>query len=387
MSDDQEASTPRMRSDVSLSDALWSGTQQVHYIRAGSDGPLMTASADDVSIMLLMDGHRTLAEIARDLGITDELRVLTLAHRMEASGLLAGSPRDTVVSPQAVEPHRARILVGGDGWLVRRVASSAPRTRSAVVGLILLLGVSGLVFSVALTSWLVYSTYEVAQAPLLLFAVAAVIWASLVPHELGHAAAAIHFGARVVGFGLFGRAPTYLPYCVVRDGVFIRGRARRALVALAGPAANLSVSVPLLMVWWALPDGPLRGAVAASVLGVVLASLMALLPLPGLDGLAALNHASASVDLHRDAQRYWCPRRIGPETRLPASRLRWFQLYVTLRTILVALLIASAASVVAVLAGAVWGIIVAAVLAVAVAVWWWRHSNRQSLPEGVMDEP
>lgn len=110
---------------------------------------------------------------------------------------------------------------------------------------------------------------------------AAVVFVSILVHELGHAVTARRFGMRVGGIYIHG-----LGGHVTHS----RGPAsRQLLVSLAGPAAGLALGVPLLLVAAVMDPGPVARVVLQQAIFVnVFWSLFNLLPMLPLDGGNAL---------------------------------------------------------------------------------------------------
>lgn len=110
---------------------------------------------------------------------------------------------------------------------------------------------------------------------------AAVVFASILVHELGHAVTARRLGMRVGGIYIHG-----LGGHVTHS----RGPAsRQLLVSLAGPGAGLLLGLPLLLVGIFADPGPVAQVVLQQAIFVnVFWSLFNLLPMLPLDGGTAL---------------------------------------------------------------------------------------------------
>lgn len=122
---------------------------------------------------------------------------------------------------------------------------------------------------------------------------------SVLVHELGHAMVGERFGARVDHIALHGMGG----YCASSDRGMSPGR--RLLVSLAGPGFGLAFGLFFLAIRMVLGDVPQAFAAALGVLIFVnlFWSAFNLLPMPPLDGGAALRHLLATrLPAHRAAQ-------------------------------------------------------------------------------------
>jgi Zn-dependent protease len=173
----------------------------------------------------------------------------------------------------------------------------------------------GLIAVTALGGWLAWEDRVDDRLAVVLF-VAGGWLVSLCLHEFGHAVVALWGGDRsVVAKGYLTLNPLrytevglslVLPLLFLLMGGLglpggavwvnrgaIRSRGMRSLTALAGPAMSalvgLVVAAPFLLGWPTLPEHPtFASALALLALLQVTAVLINLLPVPGLDGFAAL---------------------------------------------------------------------------------------------------
>lgn len=90
----------------------------------------------------------------------------------------------------------------------------------------------------------------------------------------------------------------------------LRSRARRSAVSLAGPAANLALGIVLIITVAAFPGMPLPVAAGLSALAYfqIIAFVLNMLPVPGLDGWGALEpYLSAPARRLGERVRPWAP--------------------------------------------------------------------------------
>lgn len=123
-------------------------------------------------------------------------------------------------------------------------------------------------------------------------------------HELAHALACRHVGARCHELGLVLIALVPCPYCDVTDLWMIPSRARRMLVSAAGMYAEVIIAT--VCAWlWMLTSSDLLGAVLLSVM--IACGVSTLIfnanPLLKLDGYFLLSDFTGASNLHERASR------------------------------------------------------------------------------------
>jgi multidrug resistance efflux pump len=123
-------------------------------------------------------------------------------------------------------------------------------------------------------------------------------------HEFAHGLTCKHFGGKVPELG-FLLILFFMPalYVDVSDAWLFRGRARRALVGMAGPMHDLLAASVGILVWRVLPPGPWDVALFTIVVAAAASLLMNLNPLLRLDGYYILSDLSGIANLRQGALR------------------------------------------------------------------------------------
>lgn len=138
---------------------------------------------------------------------------------------------------------------------------------------------------------------------LLLYAVSMVVVAL---HELGHAYACKHYGARVrsMGFALIYLMPAF--YTDTTEGVVMASRSQRFVIALAGIWAELILCAIATPVWWGTPPDTTLHNVAYYMM--MQTGIMSLIlnwnPLIKLDGYHMLCEGLGIIDLKENSTAY-----------------------------------------------------------------------------------
>jgi multidrug resistance efflux pump len=123
-------------------------------------------------------------------------------------------------------------------------------------------------------------------------------------HEFAHGLTCKHFGGKVPELG-FLLILFFMPalYVDVSDAWLFRGRARRAIVGLAGPMHDLLAAAVVVLVWRVLPPGPWDVALFTIAVAAAASLVMNLNPLLRLDGYYILSDLSGIANLRRGALR------------------------------------------------------------------------------------
>lgn len=109
-------------------------------------------------------------------------------------------------------------------------------------------------------------------------------------HELGHAYAAVNFGARVPTIGVAFMMLTPMLYADISDTWQLRDQRQRASVALAGVLVEAAIACLAILAWSFLPEGPIRSAAFfLSVVSLVGSLFINLNPLMRFDGYHLLS--------------------------------------------------------------------------------------------------
>jgi putative peptide zinc metalloprotease protein len=140
-------------------------------------------------------------------------------------------------------------------------------------------------------------------------------------HELGHAHACKHYGARVpaMGFALIYLTPAF--YTDTTEGAVQGTRYQRLVISLAGVWAELLVCAVATPIWWGTPqDTPVHNA---AYIGILITGITSALinwnPLIKLDGYHMLCEIIGIVDLKEASTQYvmaWIKRHVW---RLPVE--------------------------------------------------------------------
>ncbi len=118
----------------------------------------------------------------------------------------------------------------------------------------------------------------------------AVLLATKIFHELGHAYAATKFGCSVPTMGVAFMLLAPMPYADVTDAWKLKERWQRILVDSAGILAELALAVLATFLWVFLPDGTLRSAAfAVACVGWVISLGINLNPFARFDGYYLLS--------------------------------------------------------------------------------------------------
>jgi putative peptide zinc metalloprotease protein len=185
-----------------------------------------------------------------------------------------------------------------DAWLTRNLRRVAPLYSRTF------LWISALVFGVSLVlvsrQWGVFrSSLLDLFSPASLLAVALVVVAVKVAHELGHAFTAKRFGCRVPTMGVAFLVLFPLAYTDVNDAWRLRSRRERLLVGAAGMLVELLLAVWATLAWVLLPDGALRGAAFIVATTTWVSTLLVnLSPFLRFDGYFLLMDALDMPNLH-----------------------------------------------------------------------------------------
>ncbi|MGY5765320.1 metalloprotease [Brachybacterium sp. DNPG3] len=140
--------------------------------------------------------------------------------------------------------------------------------------------------------------------PAAVIMVMAVLWATILLHEIGHGVTARLYGARDIEIGIMWRLPLLIPYCKVDDTVLFHDRMQRVRVALAGPTISVALCLPFVIPHLATGGEGLLGTVAAAIIAFGLFSgLLNLIPVLKMDGYYAMAHLLQIRDLEGSAQK------------------------------------------------------------------------------------
>jgi putative peptide zinc metalloprotease protein len=133
---------------------------------------------------------------------------------------------------------------------------------------------------------------------------AAVVWVlalalSLAIHEAGHALACLRWGGRVRAVGVRWRLPLLVAYADVPGYQLLPRLGQRLSTCFAGVWTSLLLLVPVAAAWRLLDGTGPAGVLAAVQLGLVVSSVVNLVPVAGSDGYRMLEQAVGVRNLAR----------------------------------------------------------------------------------------
>lgn len=273
-------------------------------------GTYLRLEADDVALLELMDGTRTVAEILlahlerRGVLAVDRLARLTAA--LAANGFF-GEERPRIYERLARRRAMRDPLVRASLWLRRLITWDIARWRNADIAVERVYrwggrlaftpvgaAVTGLICAAGIVAWI--SEVRAGRHALVtvdgsfvlgILALIGLQVLSISVHEAGHALAIRHHGRRVRQLGL---AVYYVFPCVYVDAtdMSMSGRRARVVVALAGPIGGLTVGA--LCAFVAATDAGLVGGLAFKAASLFLFQFaLNLMPILDLDGYQVLS--------------------------------------------------------------------------------------------------
>ena len=251
-----------------------------------------------------LDGSRSRAQLAADPGALRAELIAPLLDRFAQLGLLAGTePADAERRARVRTNDRTRIqftFADPDRALDRalpliRALGSLP----ALIAAAWILAAGVVVF--ALGADMAALTADFVSDPLVIATVVVATLATVMLHELGHAAAVRYHGGHVhrLGFMLFYIAPAM--FCDTSDAWRFPRRGQRAAVSLAGIGVQLVVTAVVVLIL-AAPVGPdVRAWITLYAFVNFGICMLNLIPLVKLDGYWALVALLDRPNLRADA--------------------------------------------------------------------------------------
>lgn len=298
---DPARSRPRLAPDVEIKEfALrWGG----RYAMIGNprDQVFYRLDPEDVEVLRLMDGTRTVREI-----VVERFRERGDLHLSGVADLIELLRQEGFLDPRPVRVDEALRRALEPGSRITRAARRALRTLTiewrgadrlvrflhdhglrrlyhpAAVGAMAVLSAAGLLafasvhrsgrFALTGTSPVAESLALLALGYLLTFL-----------HELGHALTLVHFGRRVksAGFMLYFGSPAF--FVDASEGLMLERR-QRILQAFGGPFAELVAAGTAALAVWAFPEGPLAPTLYRFCVLNYFVLFMNLVPFLELDG-------------------------------------------------------------------------------------------------------
>ena len=267
-------------------------TEDAVCVARAPDGRYVRVAADMERLLRALDGRRTAADLARELGprwtveAVEAALFRLIAMRLLETGAKPPRPRGSKLVT-FVPPLTVQLTVLRPERLFARlqpvIAVLLSRYAVAAALVVVLGGLVALVVQGA-------RVHDALGHPLpvaVLLAVAAASFVTSALHEFGHGAALAHHGGRPsrLGMMLFYLSPAF--FCDVTDGWRLGDRTVRVRVALAGILVQLVVAAVAALAALAVP-GPWGSALLVLAVTTTVTGLMNLIPFVKLDGYIAL---------------------------------------------------------------------------------------------------
>jgi putative peptide zinc metalloprotease protein len=330
---------PARHPEVVLGPRCVTGWRRQHLVGLPGGDRVLTLGELEFRVLSLLDGTTTVGRVADEVSATTGApltpeRLGRLVAVFAARGLLdpptpaappgGGAP---AVPPGGSTPAGA-VAGAGAGAVATAPAGRVPRPRrtllraawetvhaARLLGPLLsvaraLLSRGGALVSVPLV--LLALVQLVTRAPEIVSearaAVAsppvAVVWVlalalSLAIHEAGHALACLRWGGRVRAVGLRWRLPLLVAYADVPGYQLLPRLGQRLSACFAGVWTSLLLLVPVAAAWRLLDGTGPAGVLAAVQLGLVVSSVVNLVPVAGSDGYRMLEQAVGVRNLSR----------------------------------------------------------------------------------------
>ncbi len=345
---------PRLRSGYALKRRPSSEGPRRWVLRDSARGKFLSLNDDDVVLLELLDGRRTLDELVReaesrlggagprqlarllaDLGSRDLLAGPTEApeEREEPRGVLAWmlKPRQWVWQDAGEWFER---LYERGGWILF--------TRVAFAAIAVLIAAGAPVFAYLIAAR--YGTPFVVAKKVGLGGLTFVVgrFALVAAHETAHALTLASFGRRVKNAGL--KLLLIFPYAFVDTSeAWFESRPRRLAVSAAGPISDLTLAGTFALLCLAQPAGALRDVCFQLAFAGYLGALFNLNPLLERDGYQILSDFLREPALRRRALEQFRRRLAGGGRATDSERLARYGVF-SLAWTMVAALFAAAMS-------------------------------------------
>jgi CRP-like cAMP-binding protein/Zn-dependent protease len=304
---------PRLAPDVELKEFRLRWGNDYAMIRNPRDLIHYRLEPEEVELVRLMDGSRTVKEIVverfRGSGEIDLDGVVELVRELQEGGFLAGGYVDAYGAVRrAMNPS---VLARKAGEFVRTLSidwSGADRLvrwlyehglrwffNPAAVTLGIVVGLAGVVAFVAVVSGgrFTLSGQSLALEFVILFTLDYVL---TFLHELGHALVIVHYGRKVksAGFMIYFGSPAF--YVEASDALML-DRGQRIVQAAAGPLAELMAAGVASFAVLLFPDAAISSVLYKFAVLNYFVLFMNLVPLLELDGYWILSDAIQVPDL------------------------------------------------------------------------------------------
>ena len=307
---------PRLAEQVRIGPAMVVSGKTVYYVKNELTETFVRFGPRERALMSLMDGTRTVPEIARDYSAREGTAVSTpgvyqFHGLLAARGMLTfdGAKRADPPPPRSrwSMPKFAEIYFRiGDPSAALDIIEKPLRHISDKVGAFaVLLTIACCQAYVALHSSQLFDTVaSIVQhpemrviGPFLLF-----MYLASVPHELAHGVMCQRYGGKVQDMGVMFRYLMLSPYCRLDDLVIMHSRKARIVTVVAGVAANLLLLAPFAVLHYVLPDSNALWKTSALMLTVYNLMIIAnLLPFLRLDGYILVSTCLGRPELREEA--------------------------------------------------------------------------------------
>lgn len=307
---------PRLADHVRIGPAMVVGGKTVYYVKNERTDAFVRFGAREHALMGLMDGTRTVPEIARDYAAREGTAV-SVHGIYHFHGLLAARgmlkfdggkraepppPRSRWSMPKFAEMY---FRLGDPSAVLDMIERPLRRISDRAGAITVLLIIACCQAYVALqASQLIDTVASVVQhpemrviGPFLLF-----MYLAAIPHELAHGVMCQRYGGKVQDMGIMFRYLMFSPYCRLDDLVVMHSRKARVVTVVAGVAANLLLLAPFAVLHFALPDGHALAKISALMLTIYNLMIVAnLLPFLRLDGYILASTCMGRPELREEA--------------------------------------------------------------------------------------
>jgi Zn-dependent protease len=323
---------PRLRSGRALKRLAASDGARRWLLQDLRSGAFVRLSEDDAELLSLLDGSRSLAELAaeaqRRAGPDGPARLAMLLAALAERGLLSGSEADQAPPRRRLPTVQAGWQGAGDAfdWLHRHGGSFLVSGRGVAV--LAGLAVAGLAAFAALVIGRYGTPFVVARKVGLggvVFVAGRLAVAAL--HESAHGVVMASFGRRVREAGL--KLVLIFPYVYVdTSDAWFETRRRRIAISAAGPACDLCVGGAFSLSCLALRAGAVRDVCFQLAFGAYVGAFFNLNPAVERDGYQILTDALREPALRRRATEQLRARLAGDSDAFTSRGLERYALLV-----------------------------------------------------------
>lgn len=310
--------TPRLREDLAFHvyrDA--EGQPESSLLQDEKSGVELKFNRAMTRILNMIDGQRTFYEIY--LAYTDQYSFIApqqledLFHKLEGAGMLAGQDPRTgqgKTGRRAWLSNLVFVLPHADRFVTRLHGRLRLLFSPLAFGLFIAFCLSGFIPLIgqvkALHELLLLPSIMIAEQPVFLLHVYAIVLISLFLHELAHGLTCKHFGGDVNRFGAMFILGMFAFFCDTSSSWNFPEKHKRVLVALAGPLVNLFFMSLCFWAWWFTKASASLANSFWFIAGCVslILSLANLIPFIKLDGYFILMDLTGIANLREKSFHY-----------------------------------------------------------------------------------